>query len=221
MHLVRALSISLLTILSLSACSEWPPQSDDLTEFVNQHDLEIEELVTAFKESGLELIECHLCWDEMPREQWEAAAFETVDGVRRQVDNPRGRLFVGLMDRADTGFASRISDDVVELGLEASVEDKNRAFMIKLFHDTRNPVDTPLECINEHEDVECGVCKVSAADSLYLSYTWMPHEIDPELTEQLRNGDISGAEWEQRTQELFKACWRDGVIEQGYSSDVR
>ncbi len=114
----------------------------------------------------------------------------------------------------------RRSGGEIELGIVVPSGRKKRQYVVQLFHDPGHRSSTYKECVSDFKDIDCGACKVSIDDSLWIRYQWYPEDIDPELTEAGASGDISWDEWQERSNELHDACMEAGLLEQGYEHDA-
>jgi hypothetical protein len=104
----------------------------------------------------------------------------------------------------------------MELELAVYSGAKNRQYGIQLFYDPSHSTNDYKACIDEYEGIDCGWCKVTVDDNLWIRYGWYPDDPDPEATRAYGKGEIGWGEWERRHAEALEVCEARGMLEQGY-----
>lgn len=189
--------------------------------YVNDHKREIETLVAEFKGSEFGQITCSRCWakDVKPDDQTHSEKF--VDGLWRRVENPKGRYFANLLKAAGVYGVSERSSGATELTLAISAGVDDPHYVIQLFHDPTHQNGGYKECINDFQEIECGWCKVTVDENLWIRYGWWPDDPDPAATRARDKGEISWDEWERRNDDALQKCEAQGLLEQGYSPPTK
>ncbi|WP_405230646.1 hypothetical protein [Lentisalinibacter sediminis] len=208
---------ALLTVFGMTGCSEWPPHSDELTTYVNDHKGQIEALVKEFQESDFGRINCSRCTREGVELDDATDSERLIDGLWRPVENPRGKHFAGLLKAAGVWGVSKRSGGEVELIIPFSSGIDDPRYVIQVFHDPVHSDDDLKECVGEFQKIDCGWCKVTIDQNLWIRYGWWPEDPDPGSTRARDEGEISWDEWERRNDKAVKTCEIQGLLEQGYS----
>ena len=72
------------------------------------------------------------------------------------------------------------------------------------------------QCLPSHRQIPCGECIVQIDDEWWITYRWFTDSFTEDGTDALINGEISQAEYDQRSEEAIDTCWRDGYAAMGY-----
>ncbi|MDX1500712.1 MAG: hypothetical protein R3176_12480 [Woeseiaceae bacterium] len=204
----------------LPGCEAWPPHSDDLVDYVRDRSSQVETLVSEFRDSPLGRITCNGCGAGNSVSGYAIESHVFVNGAWRRADNPRDGHFARLLEDAGVYGVTKRSNGPVELLLaEPGWTDASR-FIIQLFHDAGSGASNALkECVSDFDEIECGWCKVTVDDALWIRYQWYPEDLDPAATEAHLSGEISWEEWRARDEAAEEACLRRGLAEMGYPVD--
>ncbi|MGB5354939.1 MAG: hypothetical protein WBN32_15105 [Woeseia sp.] len=207
-------------VAALSAFGDWPPHGEGLTKYIDTHKSQIEELVSEFERSGFGRIDCQPCFANESAADWNSVSYKFLDEKWRRVENPRSQEFAKLFRNAGVMSVFRRSNGAMELGIAVPSDHMNRRYVVQLFHDPEHRASTLKECVAEFEDIDCGWCKVSIDDNLWVRYQWYLDDPDPNASQARDNGDISWDEWAARSAAAEGACLKEGLKKQGYDSNA-
>ena len=208
-----------IVVATLSACGDWPPHGEGLTKYVGERKPQIEELVSEFENSGFGRIDCQPCFANKPETDWDSVSYKFIEGKWKRTENPRSHEYAKMFRNAGVMSIFRRSSGAIELGIAVPSDHKNQRYVVQLFHDPDHRSSTLKECVADFEDIDCGWCKVSIDDNLWVRYQWYLDDPDPNASRARDDGEISWDEWEARNEAANDACLKEGLNEQGYNFD--
>lgn len=199
----------------ISACDPgWPPQKEEAIEHFAEHKIDIETLEARILATDYLGVSSGL---------WRRGSDETPDWVTVFVDNgshaERTRITGEVAIEWNEAFRAAevwdISQDGRGTSIELRVEYPDGVHGLAFYRRLAETATPLVECREEFRDVRCGECGVSLDDGWWLAYAWSPLVIDPEFDRAVAELDLSWEEEQEMRDELFQACWSEGMETMG------
>lgn len=217
----RKIRLSALTcIFLISACTKWPPHHEELADRFNENRAAFEQLEKMILDTDYLRVSGGCIVDKDRKKSSSRVR------LTRKVDEPEKKGYLYDQEYIEDDAWSDLFcqtliysvanyDGIVSFGFGSSF-DRDDKFVHAEYTHSRAELESRKPCLQEHQNIPCGLCFVALDDEWFINYWWSPEELVPGGFDLVLDGEMTDEEYRELSDRNFEQCRIDGLTAIGY-----